>query len=761
MSGIRWWLLGVLVWCAGVLAMNSIAEVPWWDADPLLSDLPETSLTPGQVLIICALGLLASTGLLVESVRRGEMSRRSVVVLGSIAIGGLGVILHGLVLGPIAAGGAAAPVRGDMESLVTGATWVGGLFGGFAVAVLKPRDRVLRLVLGVFIVLGTLMVAKALFEKFIELPRTIALFERERDGVLLANGIEPGSARADIYEHRLRSQQPTAWFGLANVLASFLGAMLVLLVASSVRAVRDTRAGSCSSGASGLVGLLALCTATALWLTGALGAIGAVLLVGVAAAAVLRSERIKALVGKHPGRAIACAGFIVLLGIVVRGLLLPESVDRSVLFRWHYLIGTFRVWMEHLLLGAGPGGFQDAYTRLKPPISPENVQSPHVLIADWVGAFGLLGVAVVGGLLFWFWHAKAVSSSTETEPSPTGVRGEFAWCLLVGAVVLITSLGVQWGVVGGVADLLLVLALGLGVGGAALGVLLGIWRRHPGSLAWGAIGMASVLIGHAMFDVAPARASSAMLFWLLVGVGVGPMRGAAVAGRCWLALPLVAGLGLAGVLGAAGVRQVCLVEPLLAEAARTARARAGEFATPALPEGWSGRSPASGIIDLLDPASKSSPGWLKLDVARFRFASRTAALGSGLVELGSEADRLGERWTNSVEAQSAIGAGMWSFRGSPAYGPEFIARAADASERAAGLAPHDAQPAYRAAIVLREAGRGREASAWAARAVANIRQEAMDPLAGLAEEQLLRLRRGFPWLFSDRADAEGGDGLGG
>ena len=83
--------------------------------------------------------------------------------------------------------------------------------------------------------------------------------------------------------------------------------------------------------------------------------------------------------------------------------------------------------------------------------------------------------------------------------------------------------------------------------------------------------------------------------------------------------------------------------------------------------------------------------------------------------------------------------------------------AARAARRAAELAPHDPEPAYRAAFMLSESGAREAGAAWAARAIANNRQARMDPLVGLSDEQLLRLRRVFPEVFSDGRALEGGD----
>ncbi len=735
--------------------MNSIASVPWWDADPMLSDLPETSLTPGQVLLICSIALLASTGLLVGSVRRGELSTASAFVVCTIGIAGTGAILHGLMLVPIVARGSQAVAGGDLESLVTGSTWVSALLGGFAVATLKPRDQVLRLLFSVFILLGTLMVAKALFERFVELPRTIALFERERESILLANGIEPDSPRAAIYERRLRSQQPTAWFGLANVLASYLGAMVLLLFVSVFRSFRESRRAEASGGAPGLLGLLLLGTAATLWFTGSLGAIGCTGLVLVAVLLASMSKPLLLWISGRPGTPVAAAGAVVLLGILVRALVLPESLERSVLFRWHYLVGTGRVWMENLLLGAGPGGFQDAYSRLKPPISPENVQSPHVLIADWIGAYGLLGILVMAGLAAWLWLASPIRSCSETEDDAGGqapthhFRSEFAWCTAVGAAVLATSLALQWGVVGGVADLLFVLAIGFGVGSGVVAVLLGVWHRHPGTLRWAALAGASVLMAHSMFDVTATRASSTMLFWLLMGAAVGPLRDTAALRRRWAILPVVVGLIPAGVIGWAGLRLTTQAEPLLAEAARAAGVGASELSLPGLsPEGAASEPPRT-AGDLLTAAAPEAPSWLKLDLVRLRFEARIASSGGGRAGFDAAVFTVRSRWPDSVEAQSVMAASLWAFRGDPDHGLDDARAAALAAARAADLAPHDVQPAYRAAFMLQEVGSTQEALRYAQRVVRNLGQVRMDPLAGLSQSQILYINREFPGLLTD------------
>lgn len=747
----RWWLLGTLIWVCGMLAMNTVATVPWWDADPLITDLPETGLTPGQVLLLNAVGLLSACGLLLTGSRAGEIRPRHVLILLCFAIGGVAVILHGLVLTPLAADGGDDTVRGELESLVTGASWMTGLLGGFAAAALAPRDRSLRLVVGVFVIIGTLLLAKAIFERFVELPRTITFFENNTDSVLAANGIEPGSSQAAIYERRLRSQQPTTWFGLANVLASFLGAMLVLLIGSLAAAAGDVRAGRTTSGMIGLIGLLAIGNAFGLWLTGSLGAIGVTGLVLAAAVVGWKFKAIRSWIAAKPGLAVAGIGASVLAGIACRGLLLPETIERSVLFRWHYLVGTTRIFAENLILGAGPAGFQGEYTRLKPPISPENVQTPHVLVADWIGAFGLLGGLVLAGLGIWVWSARPVAGSEPHADASdqSDLKLEFFWCLGVAVAIFFAACVVQWGVLGALPDVLLVLVLGLACGAAVLWILLGVWRCHLESLRWAALAAAAVLVGHGMFDVAPARVSSSPLFWLVVGVGVGPVTSRVISSRPWHALPpLLAALPLAGVSIWVGVKLVTEVEPQLSETARS------------ISPGHVDPGTLTRAGQALHDASIGLPaGWLSLDLMAFRIQTQAAFMqGGGKVnaEVLGAASRLTQRWPASVEAQTASATLLWGMaQGDPMDG-RMREAAAIAAERASDLAPHDPIPAYRAAVFLYETGESVRAGVLARRAIRNQRIADLDLLVGLTDGQMKEMNRIIRILVPSPDESEDG-----
>ena len=84
---------------------------------------------------------------------------------------------------------------------------------------------------------------------------------------------------------------------------------------------------------------------------------------------------------------------IPLLAVVVRGLVGERLSELSLLFRWFYMQGAARIFAQHLPVGVGPDGFQEAYLLAKPVLSPEAVASPHNILWDWLSTLGLFGVA--------------------------------------------------------------------------------------------------------------------------------------------------------------------------------------------------------------------------------------------------------------------------------------------------------------------------------------------------------------------------------
>ena len=288
-------------------------------------------------------------------------------------------------------------------NLRVGSSWAAAICTGLA-AVHFTEDKYLRRIsLAIVLGLTGLLAARGFYQILAENPRTIEYFQQHRADQLAAQGWSVRSAQARLLERRITQNEASGWFGLTNIYGSIMAAFFVgwsvllisnlrntgnqrryfLLLVSAFCATVISLAGvyvSRSKGAAGAV-VLALTLLTITWF-------------------LLRrnkTSRFVPLVG-------VCAAVVVLLAVVLRGLLgehIPPEKELSLLFRWQYLIGAFRIWLSHPVTGVGPDRFKAAYQILKPALSPEEVISPHSIFADYISTLGLGGIALSALVLAW------------------------------------------------------------------------------------------------------------------------------------------------------------------------------------------------------------------------------------------------------------------------------------------------------------------------------------------------------------------------
>ena len=65
--------------------------------------------------------------------------------------------------------------------------------------------------------------------------------------------------------------------------------------------------------------------------------------------------------------------------------------EKSLLFRWHYALGAFRIFASDPYLGVGPDGFQSAFLSMKNAFNPEEPVSAHNVVLDWFSTLGPQG----------------------------------------------------------------------------------------------------------------------------------------------------------------------------------------------------------------------------------------------------------------------------------------------------------------------------------------------------------------------------------
>ena len=139
---------------------------------------------------------------------------------------------------------------------------------------------------------------------------------------------------------------------------------------------------------------------------------------------------------------------LVLVGIVIRGAVLPEAFasERSLLFRWHYLVSSASIVADAPGLGVGPDGYQAAYVKHRVPRNPEEVTSAHSVFVDWVADLGVAGVAWIALALLLAWRAGARLArerSDDAAPTDTQPREMFIPALVLAAIAVAPAIAVE------------------------------------------------------------------------------------------------------------------------------------------------------------------------------------------------------------------------------------------------------------------------------------------------------------------------------
>ena len=486
-----------------VRAIVGIDPFPGWSLDPLVSGGPEVALSPAMVFGL-DLAVIFGAALVLASTR----GRGVLIAAVLFTTGAIGALIHAL---PWSGGG--------MHHAPLAITWIAALAAGLAGAALRRRGDLAVWLVALGLGVAGVLVAKGGLQLLVEHPSTVAFYEQDKDAFLHARGWAPGSPEALAYERRLNQPEATGWFGLANVYGSVLAAVCVGWLGLVWAAPRDRR--GLTLGAASLAAA-AMC-AVGVWMSGSKGATGAAAL-GLGGLGLL-------IVAKRFGRVVtplriaaAVLPLVVLAMVIVRGLVGERLSELSLLFRWHYLVGAWRIFTEHPIFGVGPDGFQNAYLLAKLPANPEEVTSPHCMPADWLATLGVFGAAWVGLVGTWVWRATAaaVQRPAEEREAAAHAAGEDSSAkLLALAAAAITAAAATIERAATTPSGALCRLIGLVLWIALGWLVLRIASKRPGGLALAAAGAGITLALHSMIELTPVNAGSAPLAMLLIGLGAG------------------------------------------------------------------------------------------------------------------------------------------------------------------------------------------------------------------------------------------------
>jgi hypothetical protein len=740
-----------------------VSPFPGWDLDPFTVPSPSSGMGPSGSMLC---DLIASFGAVLVLIARwlGGVAL-PIVPAALFGLGAIGVLIHTVFSG----------ANATVAETWIGSSWLAAMLLGLCLATTpagERGDRVRAVAGAVFLGFVALLAVRGAQQVFIEHPQTLADFRRNREAIFAAQGWSPGSAMAKAYERRLMQPEATGWFGLANVYATFAAAGTVLslvLVTASVRSyMREGEARSIAGVAGAIAALIG--SGAALYFAGGKGgyAAAAVGVIGVAALVALRVRAVRE--PKH----VALAGGIIGAGVLgaicmlvaFRGVLGDRLPELSLLFRWFYMEAAVRIGMDHLLMGVGPDGFQQAYMLAKNPLSPEDVTSSHNMLLDWFATLGVFGLAWVALWVSWMWRAGAVAAIDIMHRAPTM---EFLpddrdrhdrWTLgAIGAFAVVAGVRIDQQVL--TPDAAVTRLAGLLAFCVVGWVTLSALRRDERLTRLALTGAAMAAAGHALIDVAGVWPAAAPLVCMLVGAAATqPGAGTKLAFLKRGGLAMIGIVALLAAMSSITVQRLFLWETWLRESAATA----GEVAT--LHQRWQGivddlRSRRPGATEAarafatelgvreLEPTAIEE-GLRNADLNAMvrsrlvfekllnfkeewkirREASRIDLRRASLLRLmGSEAEAVeAELKAEAVMADalprlnqtSSELAWLALIQESIARGPterETLLKAAEALEQAATLAPYELEYALRLMRIYERAGDSAGARRWASKAL--------------------------------------------
>ena len=487
-TGLLWSGLMCMTLLVFIRAMIEHDAFPSWGSDPFAFSPPVIGLTPKWTLAlslgIVVSGIISMLGLILRRDRIGYLPSVCFAI-------GLGTISYHAI--------------NNFEAVLEGSNLVAIVVVLFVASQANVLPESQRIISAIVLSFSILIVFIGVYEVFVTHPMTMKNYEQHREVFLGARGWRPGSFEALAYERRLYQPEPIAWFGLTNVFASIAGMSAAGLITLAMIAWKQVETRKFA-----IVYLaLALIACAGLVLTGAKGGFGAFVL-GLVLINLVRTRFVRF----ADGRVIIATCSLVILGVILRGVIGERLSELSLLFRSQYMVGSMRMFFEHPILGVGPGAFQDHYALLKPALCPEDVASAHSLPFDLIAVLGLGGIALTILFCSIITRIKPNIEIQDSNAHSINHRLSVQLALLLIAIASVVSIRVGSPVMD-ISLLSVQTIASVGWGFGALFILNS--KISTQSLRWAMMGSAAVLAMHSMIEVSAVWMVSGMLVALVIG----------------------------------------------------------------------------------------------------------------------------------------------------------------------------------------------------------------------------------------------------
>jgi O-antigen ligase len=332
----------------------------------------------------------------------------------------------------VAAGFAASNKR---AAITEGVCFITAPLCGVLLVQILDRRWKIKVVLVIIGALGVVSAWQCAEQFFVSNQMMIEQYEEAPESIMEPLGLRPDTFEHMMFEHRLYSKGVRGFFTTSNsagafaILASFAA---VALFIEKFKNLKDSRPISRGFFACGLgTGVVIF----GFVITQSKGAIAASLIsAAMLAMYILFRDWVKA----HK-RTILIGCLLLFIGgasvVVWYGLSqgrLPGG--NSMLVRWQYWVGAFKMYSKHPLRGVGGGNFTYFYTHYKAAGALEAVADPHnslLSILSQYGPVGLVGFLAMFFLPLWKVTSSAGAGLSSQSRGPDSVFGKGTAVLLI------------------------------------------------------------------------------------------------------------------------------------------------------------------------------------------------------------------------------------------------------------------------------------------------------------------------------------------
>jgi O-antigen ligase len=260
-------------------------------------------------------------------------------------------------------------------------------------------DLRVNLVLVTITSLGVLSALKCVSQLLYENQQMIDQYMQNPYSLLAPLGIEEGSFKQILFEHRLHSRDVRSFFTTGNTAGSFGILSLSASAALFCNLLKDRVRSASSVIATIFCGIASLVIFAGVLLTHSKGAI-----ISMAAGIVML------VIFVYFRKQICAHKKLILFSVVVVSIVLVAILTgygmrhgtlpggNSMFVRWQYFKAAVEMIADHPLAGVGGGNFGHYYTYYKAPDAIETVADPHnfiLSIGSQYGIFGLIGFLAI------------------------------------------------------------------------------------------------------------------------------------------------------------------------------------------------------------------------------------------------------------------------------------------------------------------------------------------------------------------------------